>query len=193
MTDQANGTGARGRFGRGIAELLIIFVGVTAAFLVEGYRDELDQYERLRQVTDGLITELSSHELKTKEHADSIAHRIGAWASAAAAGHRTIPGFYHMRGGQHPPTAGWEAAVSSGVAGLFEPTLQLELGYYYSELVGVHDNYVRRLEFIEREILPRTKVGPEAFYDSMGQLLPQFDVEMDLLADFGHDLNRLRE
>ncbi|HUG27694.1 MAG TPA: hypothetical protein VMK53_05290 [Gemmatimonadales bacterium] len=49
---------------------------------------------------------------------------------------------------------------------MYEPALRLELGCFYAEFVGINDNYVRRLEFIEREVLPRARVGPEPFYDA---------------------------
>jgi hypothetical protein len=76
---------------------------------------------------------------------------------------------------------------------LYEPSLRLELGYFYAEFVGISDNYVRRLEFIEREVMPRARVGAEAFYDSTGRLRPEFAVEMDLLDTFRGDLIRVSE
>mgnify|MGYP000110661340 CR=1 FL=1 len=109
-------------------------------------------------------------------------------SAAEQAGQRAIPGYFIIPGAPRPPTAAWDSAVSSGVASLYAPDLRLELSYFYTELVGIHDNYVRRLEFTEREILPRAEVGPDAFYDSTGRLRPEFAVEMRLLADFGHDL-----
>ena len=41
------------------AELAIIFLGVSAAFFVEGYRQQLDQAQQLRQATSGIIAELA--------------------------------------------------------------------------------------------------------------------------------------
>ena len=93
-----------------------------------------------------------------------------------------------MRGSPFPPTPAWDAAISSGVASLYEPSLRLDLGYYFNEFVGIHTNYVRRLSFIEREVLPRARVGPQTFYDASGALLPQFGTEMELLADFAAEL-----
>lgn len=183
----------RGRLGRAALELVVVFVGVTAAFFVESYRGELDQREQLHQATDGIIAELRQHEVRAREHADSISSRIQAWNSAEAEGRKAIPAFYLIPGATHPPTPAWDAAVSSGVASLYEPALRLELGYFYAEFVGISDNYVRRLEFIEREVMPRARVGPEPFYDSSDRLLPEFAVEMDLLDDFRADLIRVSE
>ena len=176
---------------RTVAELLVIFVGVTAAFLVEGYRERLEDAQRLRQATAGIVTEMSHYATRSLEHADSIAARIEAWRAADRAGERAIPGYYRIPGAPKPPTAAWEATVASGVASLFEPELRLDLGYFYAEFLGVHDNYVRYLEFIEREILPRVASGPDAFYDPSGRLRPEFRAQMELLEEFGEDIREL--
>ena len=161
---------------------------MTAAFFVEGYRADLEQSEQLQQVTDGLLTELRQHEVRSKMHADSILFRVAGWEAADSEGRQAIPAYYIIPGSPFPPTPAWDAAISSGVASLYEPSLRLDLGYFFSEFVGIHTNYVRRLTFIEREVLPRARVGPQTFYDASGALLPEFGTEMELLADFAAEL-----
>ena len=179
------------RVRRAGSELLIIFVGVTAAFFVEGYRETLDEREQLRQATQGIVAEMFHYEDRGLEHADSIDLRLARWRAADAAGDRAIPAFYRLPGAPNPPTAAWDAAVSSGVASMFEPQLRIELGYFYNEYLGIHSNYVRHLSFVEREVLPRVTAGPDAFYDNRGNLRPDFDAQMSLLEEFGWDLRRL--
>ena len=174
-------------------ELLIIFAGVTAAFFVEGYRESLAERAQLRQATQGIIAELFHYQDRGLEHADSIDLRLARWRAADAAGARAIPAFYRLPGAPNPPTAAWDAAVSSGVASMFEPQLRIELGYFYNEYLGIHANYVRHLSFVEREVLPRVAAGAEAFYDDRGRLRPDFEVQMSLLEEFGWDLRRLSE
>lgn len=176
---------------RVIGQLLIIFTGVTAAFMADEYRGRLGQQEQLRQARAGIVAELTRYEVRALEHADGITASIERFRTAEREGERAIPGFYRIPGATHPPTAGWDAAVSSGVASLFDPQLRLELGYFYTEFVGIHDNYVRYLEFSEREHLPRAELGAAAFHDSSGTLLPEFRVQMVLLEEFGADLRRL--
>ena len=67
----------------------------------------------------------------------------------------------------------------------------MELGYFYSEFVGIHDSYDRYNQFTEREVLPRLAGGPDAFYGPDGKLLPIFRVHMDLQNEFAADLRRL--
>ena len=173
------------------AEGLIIFAGVMAAFLVEGYRDDLQDRERLEQATAGIITEMTHYTTRSREHADSITARIEEWRAADRAGRRAVPGYYRIPGAPHPPTAAWDAAVASGVASLFDPELRLDLGYFYNEFVGVHENYRRYLDFAEREILPRAEVGPAEFYDASGEIRPEFRAYMSLFEEFAGDLRAL--
>jgi hypothetical protein len=74
---------------------------------------------------------------------------------------------------------------------MLEPDLRRDLGYFYSEFVGIHDNYDRYNQFTEREVLPRSLSGPDAFYGPDGHLLPVFRVHMDLQKEFAEDLRRL--
>jgi hypothetical protein len=154
--------------------LLTIFVGVTAAFFFDGYRDQLEQEQQLRDTRMGIITELQHYESHGGKIAEDIDQSIDRWKAENAAGIQAVPAYYLMTGAPRPPTAAWSSAVASGVASRFDPKTQLELGYFYSEFTGIHDNYLRRLVFTEQEILPRALSGPSAFYDANGKLLPQF-------------------
>jgi hypothetical protein len=173
--------------------LLTIFVGVTAAFFFDSYREQLDQAQQLRDARLGIITELTHYESHGEGIADDIDKSIARWKAADAAGIQAVPGYYLIPGAPRPPNAAWSSAVASGVSSHFDSGLQLELGYFYSEYAGIHENYVRRLVFSEQEILPREMSGPAAFYDSNGKLLPQFQVHMDLLGRFSADLHRLNK
>jgi hypothetical protein len=62
------------------------------------------------------------------------------------------------------------------------------LGYFYSEYRGIHDNYARHLDFIEREILPRAVIGVEAFYPD-GEFDPAILTRIELLEEFVDDLD----
>ena len=69
---------------------------------------------------------------------------------------------------------GVETTVASGLARLIEPKLRIELGYFYNEFIGIHDNYDRYNQFTEREVLPRIATGADSFYGPDGRLLPIF-------------------
>ena len=53
-------------------ELLVVFVAVSAAFLVENYRDNRKQVAEMQQAIAGIITELASTETKARSYSDAI-------------------------------------------------------------------------------------------------------------------------
>lgn len=174
-----------------IGQLIVVFAGVSAAFVVENYRDSKNQQAEFHQALSGLIAELKRYETRGLEFADGIDAKISAWEQADHSGTRAIPGYYRIPGATHPPSAAWTTMTSSGLARLIEPGLRTELGLFYSEVVGIHDNYDRYNRFTEGEVLPRIALGPDAFYRADGHIQPAFRVHMDLQREFAADLRKL--
>jgi hypothetical protein len=180
----------RARVGWLAGQLLVIFLGVTAAFVVENYRESLSQRQELQQAIAGTISELEHFETGSAQHADAFDAAIGAWAAADREARRAVPAHYRIPGAPRPPAAAWNATVSSGITRLIEPKLRLDLGYFYNEFIGMHEKYDRYAQFTEREILPRVVDGPDAFYGSDGKIMPIFRVHMDLQSESAGDLRR---
>ena len=181
----------RGHAGWLAGQLIVVFAGVSAAFVVENYRDSKNQQAEFRQALSGVIAELNRYETRGVEFADGIDAKISAWEQADRSGRRAIPGYYRIPSSTHPPTAAWTTMVSSGLVRLIEPDLRTELGLFYSEMSGIHDNYDRYNQFTEREVLPRIALGPDAFYGADGHIQPAFRVHMDLQKEFATDLRKL--
>jgi hypothetical protein len=181
----------RGHLGWLAAQLIVVFAGVTAAFVVENYRDNRNQQAEFHRALSGLIAELNRYETRGLEFADAMDAKISAWEQADRNGSRAIPGYFRIPGATHRPSAAWTTMVSSGLARLIEPGLRTELGLFYSEVIGIHDNYDRYNQFTEREVLPRIALGPDAFYGADGHIQPAFRVHMDLQREFAADLRRL--
>ena len=142
----------------------MVFAGVSAAFVVENYRDSRNQINEMHQAVAGIIAELKETETKTRTFSDAILADIARWEDADRAGNRAVPGHFRIPGAPHPPSAAWNSAVASGVARMLEPKLRRDLGYFYSEFVGIHDNYDRYNQFTECEVLPKALLGVDAFY-----------------------------
>jgi len=150
----------------------------------------LSQREELRQAVAGIITELKHYEERSVQFSNAFDAAIERWAAADREGRRAVPGYYRIPGAPHPPSAAWNSAVASCIARMFEPNLRMDLGYFYSEFVGIHEIYDRYNQFTEREILPRLASDQDAFYGTDGKLLPIFQVHMDLQKEFAADLRR---
>ena len=111
----------RGHVGWLAGQLIVVFAGVTAAFVVENYRDSKNQQAEFRQALSGVIAELKRYETRGLEFADGIDAKISAWEQADRSGTRAIPGYYRIPGATHPPSAAWTTMVSSGLARLMGP------------------------------------------------------------------------
>lgn len=181
----------RQRLGWLAGELIVVFAGVSAAFVVENYRDNRNQLNELHQAVAGIIAELTETETKSRAFSDAILADITRWEDADRSGHRAVPGHFRIPGAPHPPSAAWNSAVASGLARMLEPKLRKDLGYFYNEFVGIHENYVRYNQFTETDVLPKALSGPDAFYGTDGRLLPAYRVYMDLQKEFAQDLSRL--
>ena len=174
-----------------LAQLTTIFIGVTLAFLFEGYRKQIDEAADLRQAVAGIISELGHYAERGNFHALQFEQSIEAWREADRAGHQAAPLLYRLPGALTPPAAAWESALSSGAASHLDPALKLEIGYFYNEMLGIHANFRRQVDFAEREVMPRALKGAAAFYGSDGKLLPEFQVHLALIGEFAADLKRL--
>ena len=143
-----------------LAQLTAIFIGVTLAFLFEGYRKQLDEAADLRQAIDGIVYELDHYAERGMFHVQKFEQSIEAWHQADREGRQAAPVVYRLPGALTPPAAAWESALSSGAASHLDPALKLEIGYFYNEFRGVHANYQRQVEFAEREVMPRALQSP---------------------------------
>jgi hypothetical protein len=174
-----------------LAQLTTIFVGVTLAFVFDGWRKQLDEEADVRQTVDALITELRHYEKHGTTLALKMEASAEAWHAEDRAGRQAALELHRIPGAPNPPAAAWTSAVSSGMANRLDPALSLDIGWFYSEVAGIHVNYQRYLAFHEREVMPRVLVGAASFYGADGKLRPEFRVHLALYEEFVADLKRL--
>src|SRR3954447_15765588 len=92
----------RGHVGWLAGQLLVIFAGVSAAFVVENYRDNKSQQAEFHRALSGLVAELNRYENRGLELADGMDAKISAWEEADRRGTRAIPGYFRIPGGNAP-------------------------------------------------------------------------------------------
>src|SRR6478735_2737356 len=93
--------GWRSRIGGLAGELIVVFAGVSAAFVVENYRDSRNQAAEFRQALSGVTAELGRYETRGREFADGISAKIKEWEEADGRGQRAITGYYRIPGATH--------------------------------------------------------------------------------------------
>jgi len=168
-----------------LAELVVVFLGVYGAFWVDDIRDERDRAERTVQVVLALQQDLDDYAEVSGGFAAHIENGLQVWNDAAERGEMPVPFVFRIFGAEKPPIATWEVVRQSELAELLNTTLLYELGFFYNELDGYGDRYVRYAVFTESEVLPLMKVGNSSFYTADGKkLLPRFAAHMDRLREF---------
>src|SRR3954471_8288326 len=88
----------RGHVGWLAGQLLVVFAGVTAAFVVENYRDARNQQADFHQALSGVIAELNRYETRGLEFAEAMDAKISEWEQADHQGARAIPGYFRIPG-----------------------------------------------------------------------------------------------
>jgi len=169
------------------AELVIVFVGVYAAFWVDNYRDQQNRDARTAQIIVALKADLTDYVVVGTRYNEDIATNVGAWNEARAKGEKPVPYALRIRGSDTPPITVWQAITGSSLVDLIDSNLLFDLGFYYSEMDGVGRKYVRYAEFTEAYVLPGMKRGAEWFYDEAGNLKPEFAAHMDRLLEYHED------
>ena len=179
----------RGRFGPLLSkialELFIVFVGVSAAFAVENYRDARAQDQRREAVYAALDRELKQ---MAETHGPILQKRMTeqlyAWDRAVARGEKPVPPSFRIPDAERPPTGVWNAAVASGTIELVEPELMFELARFYTRAETVGDLYQRYSAAAQVDIWPHLREGSSAFWQPNGRLKDEIAADVQRLRDF---------
>jgi len=78
------------RLSRLTGELIVVFAGVSAAFIVENYRDNRNQITGMHRAVAGIISELTSSETKARKYSDAIFTETACWEDSNRAGKRYL-------------------------------------------------------------------------------------------------------
>jgi hypothetical protein len=166
-------------------ELFIVFVGVSAAFWVENYRDARAEHQRRQAVYSALDRELTQMaETHGPRFQSEMTRELKAWDDAVARGERPIPPTFHLPGAERPPTGVWDAAVATGSIELIDPELFYELARFYNRADSAGMLYQRYSEGAQTYIWPHLADGQKAFWGSDGRPREEVLVSIQRLRDF---------
>lgn len=179
----------RALIGRFLFELVIVFVGVTAAFALEDYREGREERQYRERMVGGLRASLNDIVVHQGEIEREIDAKLAAFDLALRRGEQPVPPVYREPGGERPPVRVWEGLVATGAARSLEPELFFRLARFYGRADSSGDRYQRYNAFTEERVLPYLG-QPEVFYDG-GKLRPEYAAYVERLRDFrddGHEL-----
>jgi len=166
-------------------ELFIVFVGVSAAFAVDNYRDTRAQNERRRAVYLALDRELTQMaETHGPRFQREMTQELNVWDTAISRGQNPSPPTFRLPGAERPPTGAWDAAVVTGSIQLIDPELFYELARFYNRADSAGMLYQRYSESAQTHIRPYLGDGAKVFWGPDGKPRPEVRVTIQRLRDF---------
>ncbi|MEM8601070.1 MAG: hypothetical protein AAGF99_14215 [Bacteroidota bacterium] len=167
-------------------DFVIVVVGVFLGIQLGNWNTERLAQQQRGQIIDALGTNLSDAVAVQNRFTDEIRRGLSDWEAAYERGERPPPFVYRLEGSDTAPDT-WSPFEQMQLADLFDPVTLFDLTYFYSELDGIGQKYVRYITFVEDEVLPGVIAGPEIFYDADGRLRPRFRANMERLREYRQD------
>ena len=176
--------------GRFAFELVIIIVGVTAAFALENARQTREEARYRVQMVSALRTSLDDWAVHGREVDQRIDALLREYDAARQQQQQSPLPIYRESGGERPPTRAWDGIVATGAARALEPKLFFQLARFHGRADSFGDRYLRYNNFSEERVLPYVS-EPRVFYDQRGQLKPEYAAYLDRLRDLQRELRAL--
>lgn len=168
--------------GKLVFEIVIIFIGVTAAFALEAARQERADAAYRDSMIAAMIPTINDVEGHNRQFEQETVSKLAAFDAALAEGRRPKLPIYREPGSERPPIRAWDGIVATGVSKALPPDLFFELSIFYTRQESVGERYIRYAEMTEQQILP---LGPDqqGIYDATGRLKPEYAAYVDRLRD----------
>lgn len=153
-------------------ELLVVFVGVLAAFELSAWQEGRARREKARQLRVALREEVADVAGRARRIAEFLPRRVEGIEAAIQAGEKPgLPPHLEPLGVRSNV---WEAVRSSGGLEVLPVPLYLELGSFYNSLANGFEQIAQLQRLSERELIPLLDRGPAALYTEQGELRPRF-------------------
>ena len=166
--------------GRLLFEFAIIFIGVTAAFALEGARQGREE-QRYRQTMIAAMIPLFDDFVRHNQALYAMEPQLAAFERAVAAGDKPMIPVFRERGSERAPVRSWDGIVATGISRALPPKLYMDLSLFFTRQESLSERYVRYISFAEAEIEP-LRSDPRQFYEAgTRQLKPAYAASIDQL------------
>ena len=174
-------TKRRELIGKLLFEIVIIFVGVTAAFALEAARQDRSDADYRTSMIAAMVPTFDDMQRHNRIFINEAAAKLEAFDRDLAAGKQPLLPIYREGGAERPPMRAWDGIVASGVSKALPPELYFQLSQFYNRQESIGERYVRYADMTERDIYP---LGPDqqGIYGPSG-LKPQYAAYVDRLRD----------
>ena len=171
MTDRSQST-RRAILVRPALELLVVFIGVYAAFALSEYESRRDANERRRQLQAALVIEIRDIASNTRRVAETLPPQLARFDSAVAAGARPPLEPWIELVGMQPHM--WEATLQSGALDIFDVPTVYAISQFYNELNAGFEQLAQLRELSEAVLIPALGGSTDEFYDSANRIRPKY-------------------
>jgi hypothetical protein len=153
-------------------ELVVVFVGVYAAFALSQYENRREGALRREQLEAALVREIQDITSNTRRVASELPVLLARFDSAVAAGARPPlrPWIEPVRVQTHM----WEATLQSGALDFFEVPTVYRISEFYNELNAGFEQLSQLRELSETVLIPALGLGSDEFYDEKNRLRPKY-------------------
>ncbi len=156
-----------------LGELVIVFVGVYAAFALSEYQRERELDVRRNQLRLALIEEIEDITYNTRSVSFQAAQMREQYDSLHAAGE--MPPLQPFLEPLRVETHMWEAVLTSGALDLLDVPTMYRMSRFYNQLNAGFEQFTQLRQLSQSMILPEAERGSQAFYDpDTGRLRPQY-------------------
>lgn len=169
--------------GKFVFEVVIVFIGVTAAFALEAARQDRQDVQYRQSMLGALGETLKDTIEHNRQFESQVDKQLADFDSAIARGEQPKLPVYREPGSERPPTRVWDGVVSTGAAKALDPDLFYQLAILYTRLDSFGEKYIRYNDFTEQHVLPLGP-GQSGVYDpATGRLKPEYAAYVDRLRD----------
>jgi hypothetical protein len=156
-------------FGKLALELVVIFVGVYAAFAMSQYQAQRETRHRREELQAALAREIKDITANTRRVSQQLPVELATFDSNVRAGTRPLlqPRIEPVRVQTHM----WEATLQSGGLNLFDVNTVYNLSRFYNELNAGFEQLAQLRALSETLLMPNLERGSSEFYASDGRSL----------------------
>ena len=176
MTDRHN---YRSLAGKLLFEIIIVFIGVTAAFALESARQEREE-QRYRHTMIAAMIPLFDDFARHNKGLYEMEPKLAAFERAVAAGKKPMIPIFHERGSERAPVRTWDGIVATGIPRALPPKLYMDMSLFFTRQESLSERFVRYISFAEAEIEP-LRTDPSQLYDAAGKLKLKYAASTDQL------------
>ena len=173
----------RPMIGKLLFEIVIVFVGVTAAFALEAARQDRQDAQYRQSMLGALGATLHDTIEHNRTFEAEVDKQLGDFDAATARGEQPKIPIYREPGSERPPTRVWDGVVSTGAAKALDPDLFYQLAILYTRLDSFGEKYIRYNDFTEERLLPLGPAQAGVYDPATGRLKPEYVAYVDRLRD----------